>query len=454
VGILLRLVSCVEVLETHKVASDTIFALASGHLPSGVAVIRISGSAVRFVLETICKCVPEPRSMRLARFVDEHGETIDTGLVVFFEGPASFTGEDCAELHLHGGVAVVRAMLSRLGELAGLRSADAGEFTKRAFLSGKLDLTQAEGLADLVSAETEAQRRLAVEQSSGALKSLYEDWRSRLVRSRAMVEAAIDFSDEDDVADRALKSVRDGLELLSNEIRHHICGYRSGEIIRDGYQVVIAGAPNAGKSSLLNALVKRDVAIASDEAGTTRDLIDVRLEIGGNLIVLTDTAGLREAESKVEAIGVERAKARIEKADLVLLVSDLRNLNTVEIEAGTAPVVKVGTHLDLVQFVPAGVNNAISTKSGEGIEELLLELGRRAMDATMVGSAVPTRERQVNLLRRTVVEIENALALGFDDQDLLAEHLRLATEHVGRLVGRVDVEDLLDVIFSQFCIGK
>jgi tRNA modification GTPase len=442
------------VLENDQVAMDTIFALASGRLPSGIAVIRVSGQHVRFGLETICKQVPQPRHVQLVSFFDAGGYVIDTGLVVFFKGPQSFTGEDCAEFHLHGGVAVVRAMLGRLGAMAGFRPAEAGEFTKRAFLAGKLDLTQAEGLADLVSAETEAQRRLAVDQSNGTLKALYDGWRTRLLRSRAMVEAAIDFSDEDDVSDRAMNSLFDELFLLSDEIGRHIAGYRSGEIIRDGFQVVIAGAPNAGKSSLLNALVKRDVAIASDEAGTTRDLIDVRLELGGNLIVLTDTAGLRDAQSKVEAIGVERARVRIDNADLVLHVFNMAGATPISLASVIAPVVHVGTHLDATGNIPETVEFPLSTVSGEGIEALLREIGKRASEAASVDTVIPTRERQVALLRRAKEEIEQVRLVEAQDFDLIAEHLRSATDFVGRLVGRVDVEDLLDVIFSQFCIGK
>jgi tRNA modification GTPase len=435
-------------------STDTIFALASGRLPSGIAVIRISGRHVRFALETICRRLPEPRVMQLSRFFDDRDQVIDTGLMVYFMGPASFTGEDCAELHVHGGVAVVRAMLARLGSLPNLRGAEAGEFTKRAFMAGKFDLTQAEGLSDLVSAETEAQRRLAVGQSEGRLRLLYDDWRSRLVRMRAMVEASIDFSDEDDVAERALKSLSVGLSALASEIELHIAGYRSGEIIRDGFQVVIAGAPNAGKSSLLNALVKRDVAIASDEAGTTRDLIDVRLEIAGNLVVLTDTAGLRDAQSKVEAIGVARARARIETADLVMLVSNMAKPVEIDLSEVRAPVLKVGTHLDVVGVGRGLVEFPLSATNGEGIVELLEELGRRASDAVSLDTAIPTRERQVSLLRNTLSELQSASHISSDDFDLIAEHLRRATDFVGRIVGRVDVEDLLDVIFSQFCIGK
>jgi tRNA modification GTPase len=434
--------------------ADTIFALSSGRLPSGVAVIRISGEHTRFGLETICKNVPSPRCMKLVRFVDGGGSTIDNGLVVFFKGPASFTGEDCAELHLHGGVAVVRAMLALLGRLTGFRQAESGEFTKRAFMAGKLDLTQAEGLADLVSAETEAQRRLAVAQSDGVLRLLYEGWRTRLVRARAMIEAAIDFSDEDDVSDRALASLRQSLMDLSDDITTHVSGYRSGEIIRDGYQVVIAGAPNSGKSSLMNALVKRDVAISSDEAGTTRDLIDVKLEINGNLVVLTDTAGLRDTQSKVEIIGIERAKIRLSTTDLILLVSSLIDPTVIDLADFSAPVIRVGTHLDLVCDVCMPVDYALSTVSEVGIQELLDEIGRRAGDAALVNSAIPTKERQINLLNRAVAEINNTLLFSTENYELIAEHLRAATDQIGRLVGTVDVEDLLDVIFSQFCIGK
>jgi tRNA modification GTPase len=435
-------------------ASDTIFALASGRLPAGIAVIRLSGPDVRFGLETICGIVPAARKLQLVRFYDGNGETIDTGLAVLFAQPASFTGEDCAELHLHGGIAVVRAMLALLASLPNFRLAEAGEFTKRAFLSGKLDLTQAEGLADLISAETEAQRRVAVSQSEGRLRQLYEDWRTRLVRLRAMVEASIDFSDEDDVAERALSSVAEEVRELCSAIQLHISGYRSGEIVRDGYQVVIAGAPNAGKSSLLNALVKRDVAIASDEAGTTRDLIDVRLEIDGNLVVLTDTAGLRDAQSKVEAIGVERARARIDQADLVILVSNLQDPVEVALGSDTAPSITVGTHLDVASKNANSVQFPLSTVTGDGIQQLLSELGRRASHAAIIDQTVPTRERQVGLLRQLVAELQVISLSPSSDLDLIAEHLRMATNHLGRLVGRVDVEDLLDVIFSQFCIGK
>jgi tRNA modification GTPase len=433
---------------------DTIFALSSGRLPSGVAVIRLSGPLVRFGLETICNVLPAPRQMKLADICDKDGLLLDRGLVVVFPSPHSFTGEDCAELHLHGGIAVVRAVLGVLGQLKGFRQADAGEFTKRAFLAGKLDLTQAEGLADLISAETESQRRLAVDHAGGQLRKLYEDWRKRLLKARAFVEASIDFSDEDDVSERALLTIKQDLAALREDISSHITGYRSAEIIRDGFQVVIAGAPNAGKSSLLNALVKRDVATASDEAGTTRDLIDVRLEIGGNLIVLTDTAGLRETDAKVEAIGVSRARARIESADLVLLVSNVTRSDSVDLGSIPAPIITVGTHIDLLKGEHSSVDFPLSTVTGLGISELLSELGRRAALAVDVKSGVPTREWQVSLLRLASSEIEACKSLSSSEYDLTAEHLRRATDYIGRLVGRVDVEDLLDVIFSQFCIGK
>lgn len=434
--------------------TDTVFALASGRLPSGVAIVRVSGPAVRAGLMQIAGGAPPGRKMVLSCFVNGDGSVIDTGLVVFFPGPHSFTGEDCAEFHLHGGIAVVRAMLSRLAGMQGYRAAEAGEFTKRAFMSGKVDLTQAEGLADLISAETEAQRRLAISQSSGYLKDLYFDWRRRLLNARAMIEAAIDFSEEDDVATRAIATLSKDINLLRVEMRAHGAGYRSSEIIREGFQVVIVGAPNAGKSSLLNALAQRDVAIVSDEAGTTRDLIEVNLEVAGNLIVLTDTAGLREAQSVVEAIGVDRARSRLVSADLVLLVTNMDNAVDVTLDRCVAPVLRVGTHADIAALQPHDSDLVVSSVTGVGIEALKAEIGRCASSAVGSAGLIPSRERQVNLVLIALRCLDDVSVLGSHDLEIIAEFLRQATDSIGGLVGLVDVEDLLDVIFSQFCIGK
>ena len=260
---------------------DTIVALSSGRLPAGIAVVRISGPKTRFVLETIIGSVPEPRSARYGTFADGAGTHIDSGITLFFQAPASFTGEDSAELHAHGGKAVVAALLDALCAIEGVRLAEAGEFTRRAFLNGKVDLLKAEALADLVSAETEAQRRFAVLNSHGGHKELYAGWRQRLIHARAMIEAEMDFSDEADVPGSVADQIWADIDRMSGEIQRHIAGFRRAEIIRDGFDVVILGAPNAGKSSLLNALAKRDAAIVTDEPGTTRDLIEVVLDLDG-----------------------------------------------------------------------------------------------------------------------------------------------------------------------------
>jgi len=304
---------------------DTIFALSSGRLPSGVAVVRVSGPRVRFVLETIIGILPTPRNAAYKLFRARNGDPIDHGLVLFFPGPNSFTGEDCAEFHAHGGKAVVERLLAELGEIAGCRIAEAGEFTRRAFSNGKMDLTIAEGLADLIAAETEGQRRLALQVASGTQRELYTEWRQRLLRARAFIEAELDFADESDVPGSVSEQVWQSLALLRTEIENHIASGKRASMLRDGLHVVIVGAPNAGKSSLLNFLAGREVAIISEEAGTTRDLLEVKLDLGGIPVYVTDTAGLRETESVVEKIGIERARARMADADLVLLLEDMND---------------------------------------------------------------------------------------------------------------------------------
>ncbi len=288
-------------------SSDTIFALSSGPPPSGVAVIRLSGPGVRFGLETLVESVPEPRHASLRSIRGRDGEVIDRGLVLFFPGPASFTGEDVAELHVHGGRAVVAAVLAAVEPLPGFRPAEAGEFTRRAFANQRMDLTQVEGLADLIAAETEAQRRQALRQADGALGRRYESWRNVLIHARALVEAELDFAEEDDVPPRASAPVWDSVALLEKEIVNHIED-RRGERLRDGVEIVILGPPNAGKSSLLNAIANRDVAIVTPEAGTTRDLIEVKLDLGSMPVTLVDTAGLRQTASLVESEGIRRAE--------------------------------------------------------------------------------------------------------------------------------------------------
>lgn len=437
---------------------DTIFALSSGRLPAGVAVIRVSGPQTRFTIETIFGKMLEPRKAVFGAFRSQSGELLDQGLLIYFKGPASFTGEDCAEFHLHGGVAVVDRFLNELSELKGLRFAEAGEFTRRAFTHGKMDLTIAEGLADLISAETEGQRRLAQHVASGAQRDLYNDWRSKLIQVRALIEAELDFADESDVPGSVSDQVWSAMKILHHSIQDHIAGGKRADLLRDGFQIVIAGEPNAGKSSLLNLLAGRDVAIISDEAGTTRDLLEVKLNLVGVPVYVTDTAGIRETENKVEKIGIERALEKARKADLVLLLEDLTTHQHTDLAEDFAGVEtwRIGTKIDLTRdYEKQDYKTCISVTTGENINNLIDDLSSVvSAQAGNLSEVVPTRLRHINLLKETCVEIESALNNEHYPLELRAENLRLASQSLGRITGDVDVEDILDVIFSEFCIGK
>lgn len=434
---------------------DTIFALSSGRLPSGVAVVRASGPKVRFIIETILGSGIEPRYAAYKTFRSRNGDAIDRGLTLFFPGPHSFTGEDCVEFHLHGGIAVVEKLLQELGEIAGCRIAEAGEFTRRAFTNGKMDLTIAEGLADLIAAETEGQRRLALQVASGAQRQLYTEWRQRLVRARAFIEAELDFADESDVPGSVSDQVWRSLKELQKEIEQHIASGKRAAMLRDGLHVVIAGAPNAGKSSLLNFLAGREVAIISDEAGTTRDLLEVKLDLNGIPVYVTDTAGLRETESAVEKIGIERARERASEADLILLLEDMHDPIDVALNEADVEIWRIGTKADLTNNQQAPWTFQISIKNGSGLDELLAALQSFAEERIgQINDAVPTRQRHINLLRSTLTEIETAAERDDLPLELRAENMRRASQYLGRITGDVDVEEILDVIFSQFCIGK
>jgi tRNA modification GTPase len=435
---------------------DTIFALSSGRLPAGIAVVRISGPHAQAALLATIGKVPPTRMARYCIVRDAAGEELDRGLALFFPGPASETGEDIAELHLHGGKAIVSAVLKALGGIEGLRHAEAGEFTRRAYLNGKIDLTDAEALGDLVSAETEAQRRFAQANSRGRQAELYAAWRERLLHARAMIEAELDFADEADVPGSVAATVWADMETLTEDMAEHLAGYHSAEIIRDGFQVVILGAPNAGKSSLLNAIAKRDVAIVSEEAGTTRDLVEVALDLGGLKIILTDTAGIREQAGKVEQIGIERARSRARSADLILLLTPAdRPAETISPES-EAPVLEVLSKADLTDLAGGSGGYAVSARTGAGIAGLLDEIQRRAESAAgSTGDLIPSQARHVELIKRSKEGIERALK-GRNSRYLEenAEEFRQAADSLGRIAGRIDVEDMLDAIFSHFCIGK
>jgi tRNA modification GTPase len=440
------------------VRTDTIFALATAPGRAGIAVIRLSGPSARAAATALGAPPGPPRRAARARFTDPRsGELVDDGLLLWFPAPASYTGEDVAELQVHGSRAVIAALLEALGSLPGLRLAEPGEFTRRAFENGKLDLTQAEAIADLVAAETAAQRRQALRQLKGALGATYEAWRGDLLHALAHLEAAIDFPDED-LPPGLEEEVRASAARLAAEIAAHLADNRRGERLRDGVSIAILGPPNAGKSSLLNALARRDAAITSAVAGTTRDVIEVHLDLGGYPAILADTAGLRETADPVESEGVRRARARGEAADLKLLVFAADELETVRDVAAwhDADAVLVAAKIDLVgsdarAALVAGAT-PVSVVTGEGMDALLARLEREVAARLTGEGAALTRARHRAALEETLAALGRVATASAPE--LAAEDLRLATRALGRITGRVDVEDVLDIIFREFCIGK
>ncbi|TAL83116.1 MAG: tRNA uridine-5-carboxymethylaminomethyl(34) synthesis GTPase MnmE [Beijerinckiaceae bacterium] len=437
--------------------NDTIFALSSGIGRAGVAVVRLSGTAVPEILTRMIGHVPEPRNARLARFKDpSSGETIDVGLALFFPGPASFTGDDCAELHCHGGPAVIAALLQALAMLPNTRPAEAGEFARRAFENGKLDLTEIEGLADLIEAETEAQRRQALRQTRGALGREAEGWRRSLLEASALIEAEIDFADEADVtvARQEVDAVVGGLKL---ELAAELAAAQAGERLRGGLIVVIAGPPNAGKSTLLNALARREVAIVSAIPGTTRDTIEVHLDLKGLPVTLIDTAGLRDSTDPVEAIGVARARARAGEADLVLWLSETTAAETPAFDSNVE-IWPIRTKIDLggVSVAAKTERLHLSAATGENLDLLIAKLTGFAADRTGGGEGgLITRERQRHAILAALAALEQAqIELLSKAPELLAEDLRRSIRALESLIGRIDVEDILGEIFGRFCIGK
>ncbi len=427
--------------------TDTIFALATGAARSAVAIIRLSGPESARITTAFCGALPPARRACLRDVRGRDGALLDRGLILWMPGPASYTGEDTAEFHLHGGVAVTTAVARALVQV-GARPAEPGEFTRRAFLSGRMDLLEAEAIADLVAAETETQRRQALGRQHGAAGQLVQAWSDRLTRCLAYQEAAIDFPDETSSEQTTPRGARE-IQALIEDVASHLARAPAGERVRHGVVVAIAGEPNVGKSSLFNALAEHEAAIVSPLPGTTRDVLEVALDLGGVAVTLVDTAGLREAADPLEAEGVRRAKARIAAADLVLT---LVQAGTREAGLAAAPgALKVVSKTDLAA-APDGALG-ISVVSGEGLDALKARLLEHAARLTGCGeAALFARARQVAALQDVVDGLRAALEAPMPE--LRAEELRLALAALGRLAGRVDTEAVLDVVFGAFCIGK
>ncbi|MDR3450987.1 MAG: tRNA uridine-5-carboxymethylaminomethyl(34) synthesis GTPase MnmE [Alphaproteobacteria bacterium] len=431
---------------------ETIFALASAAGRAGVAVFRVSGPEARAAIARLCapSDIPIPRTAHLRDIKKPDSELIDRAVILFFENPHSFTGEDVVEFHTHGGRAIINAVTEALAALPDFRLAEPGEFTRRAFENGKMDLTEAEAVADLVHAETEAQRKQALRQLNGALGQMYENWRTQLSRSLAYMEAAIDFADEE-LPQNMIEKQSAALRGLRAEIGAHLDDNHRGERMREGFSIAIIGAPNAGKSSLLNALARREAAIVSPTPGTTRDIIEVHLDIGGYAVTLADTAGLRDSTDAIESEGIRRARAVAQRADLKLLILDATTSAPPDfpIDADTLIVTNksdLATQQDKHAI-------AVSALTGAGIPELLNRLAAEIAKRFDNTTAPPlTRARHRAALEECVTHLDRALAAPMADKR--AEDVRLAMRALGRITGRVDVEDLLDIIFRDFCIGK
>lgn len=441
---------------------DTIYALASAQGRAGIAVVRVSGPKAQESLVKLSSDGFPPRQAVLSKIYDpDSGDLIDEPIIIYFQPPRSYTGEDVVEYHIHGGKAVRESLMNALSKMNGHRMAEAGEFTRRAFENGRMDLTQAEAVADLIHAETEAQKQLALSQMGGVLTDLYQGWAEKLVRALAYAEAQIDFSEEDLPEDEIKAQVTPVLTEISKLISDHLNDGNRGEILRDGIKIAVIGAPNAGKSSLVNALAKRDVAIVSDMAGTTRDVLEVHLDVNGYPVTLFDTAGLRpeqlsdmEAQDQIEAEGIKRALKIANEADFKILLFDATegemHPQTLALQDNRSIIV--------LNKCDEGAGNGdylnISTQTGEGLNQLIEVVSRETekLFEDIQNTPSLTRARHREALNEAVEHIDRALS-GFSP-DMIAEDIRLSVRAIGRIAGRTDVEDLLDIIFRDFCIGK
>lgn len=429
----------------NRGAGDTIYALSSGNPPAAIAIVRISGPAAGFALEALAVRMPEPRRARLRGLHDPAtGELLDRALLLWFPGPDSSTGEDLAELHLHGGRSVVAAVLESLGRVEGLRPALPGEFTRRAFQNGRIDLAEAEGLSDLLMAETQSQRRAALALAGGSLSRKVEQWQQRLLSLAAQLEAALDFSDEGDVDDVS-PAWNQALTSLAGEM-NGLLAAPSAERLRDGVRVVIAGPPNAGKSSLLNYIIGRQAAITSATPGTTRDLVEAPVAIGGVPFLFVDTAGLRESGDEIEAIGVELAQESLALADIILWMGAPTDCPYED------RAIRVQSKSDLQPELMPGAQIAVSAKTGHNADRLIDMVVERAMKILPQEGEVALNKRHRRVIEECVAYLGDAVAAA--DALIAAEELRQCRVALDRITGRAGVEDMLDALFGAFCIGK
>lgn len=449
---------------------QTIFALSSGRPPSAISIVRVSGPEARVALEVLAGRAPQPRNAARIQLRDSHQQPIDDAVVLWFPGPASATGEDVAEFHIHGGRAVLAALFAALSDLENVRPAEPGEFTRRGFENGKLDLTEAEALDDLIHADTDRQRRQALRQLKGLLGDKVRDWRARLIEALALIEAGIDFSDEGDVSAELMAPALATIKSLLHEIEETLAAPGRSERLRDGLTVAISGPPNVGKSTLVNLLARREVAIVSPHAGTTRDLIEVQLDLDGYPVTVIDTAGIRDTDDPVEQEGVRRARMRAADSELVFWMTDSEHewnesplevpaeatlwviRNKIDLDSGDG---RAGAGTRSLQRPSSETAFRISAGRGDGIAELVTALRTYARDYFGSGEdGLIGRERQRKLLRETAEALRRCMAVVGAGDELVAEELRAAGQSLGRLLGRVDVEDVLDKIFREFCIGK